>query len=112
MIRGDTKEFKFKIKSGETYIDGSTYDEVELQFNPQLSVCQLKKLKSKGEIEWNATANCFVSHLSQEDTFLLNDGNVSVQVRLFKNNKCKATLISSVDIGKVLSKEVIGEHNG
>lgn len=105
MIRGDTRYFNFKIKKGEEYIDGSNYTEVEVQFNPQGKLFSLKKLKSKGEVWWED--NHFGCFLSQEDTFSLRDGVYEVQVRLFVNSTCKGTFIKQMDIGRVLSKEVL-----
>lgn len=46
MIRGDTKNFNFKVKRNGTYIDGSIYTEVEVQFNQQSNYFSIKKLKS------------------------------------------------------------------
>lgn len=105
MIRGDTNVFNFKIKQGDDYIDGSIYTEVEVQFNPQANAFAIKKLLSKDEVEWDT--DHFSCYLSQEDTFKLNDGMVQVQVRLLVNNICKATLIKRMDVGKVLSNEVL-----
>lgn len=109
MIRGDTKQLKFKIKKDETYIVGSDYDEVEVQFNQQSFYQSIKKLLSKGEVEWvEGDENYFVCFLSQEDTFALNEGRVEMQVRLYVGGDCKGTLIRSIELGKVLSKEVLG----
>lgn len=105
MIRGDTKDFNFKIKQGETYIDGSIYSEVEVQFNNQHYFQSLKKLKTNGEVEW--INDHFKCYLSQEDTFKLNDGNVQVQVRLYIDGICKGTIVKSFNVGKVLSSEVL-----
>lgn len=107
MIRGETKDLQFKIKNGQSYIDGSQYSEVEVQFNPQSIYNSVKKLKSKNEVVWNSTLSVFVVSMSQEDTFKLNEGKCDVQVRLFNNNVCTATLINQIDIGKVLSNEVL-----
>lgn len=114
MIRGDTNNFSFKIKNGETYITTDDYNEIELQFNSQNLHANIRKLKSKGEIEYDSENQKFVCYLSQEDTFKLNDGNVEVQVRLFKEegekDYCKATLIKSINVGKVLSQEILKEE--
>lgn len=105
MIRGDTKHFNFKIKKGDDYVDGSMFTEVEVQFNPQPNYFAIKKLLSKNEVEWDTDHfSCF---LTQEDTFKLNDGMVQVQVRCYVNGNCKATLIKSIEVGKVLSNEVL-----
>lgn len=105
MIRGDTKNFNFKVKRNGVYIDGSIYTEVEVQFNQQSNYFSIKKLKSKDEVEWSQDHfSCF---LTQEETFKLNDGSVQVQVRLFVNGNCKATMIKTIDVGKVLSSEVL-----
>lgn len=106
MIRGDTKDFNFKIKQGDEYIDGSEYSEIELQINPQNTIHSIKKLKSKNDISWDV--DHFTCFLSQEDTFKLREGTAEVQVRLYIGGDCKATMVSRIDIGKVLSKEVLG----
>lgn len=107
MIRGDTNNLVFKIKKKgtEEYIDGSIYTEIEVQFNTQNDVYALKKLKSKNEVMWED--DHFIVFLSQEDTFKLNDGCVSLQVRLFTNGSCKATIVKRINVGKVLSEEVL-----
>lgn len=105
MIRGETKNFSFKIKKDEEYIDGSEYSEVEVQFNPQGFSSSVKKLKSKNEVSW--IDDHFVCPLSQEDTFTLNSGLVEIQVRLFNNNECKATIVRKIIVGKVLSEDVL-----
>lgn len=107
MIRGNTWDLSLKIKEGQTYIDGSQYSEVEVQFNPQSIYSSVKKLKSKGEVVWNTTSSCFVVSLSQQDTFSLNEGNCDLQVRLYNSGVCTATLIKQVNIGRVLSSEVL-----
>lgn len=106
MIRGDTKYFNFKIKlpTGE-YIDGSIYDEVEVQFNQQNTFTSLKYLKSKGQVTWDI--DHFVVYLSQADTFKLNDGTVEMQVRLKQSDIVKGTAIINVPVGRVLSNEVL-----
>lgn len=106
MIRGDTKDFNFKIKQDGQYIDGSQYDEVEVQFNPE--EIGVKKLKSRNEVIWDN--DHFSCPLSQEDTFKLNSGAVEFQVRIYKNNQCKGTLKQQIIVGDVLSNKILGEE--
>lgn len=106
MIRGDTKNVNFKIKtpSGD-YVDGSIYDEIEVQFNTQSLYSSLKYLKSLGQVSWDS--DHFVVFLTQEDTFKLNDGKVEMQVRLKQGDLVKGTAIIQVPVGRVLSQEVL-----
>lgn len=106
MIRGDTRNFNFKVKKGDEYVDGSIYTEVEVQFNPQGNYFALKKLKTKNEVSWET--DHFNFFLTQEDTFKLNEGLNRMQVRLYIGPDCKGTLIKDIEVGKVLSNEVLG----
>lgn len=105
MISGDTRNFNFKIKKDGQYIDGSVYTEVEVQFNRQGKHNSIKKTMSNGEVAWDSDHfSCF---LSQEDTFNLTDGLTEVQVRLYLEGNVKGTLIKHINVGRVLSKEVL-----
>jgi len=106
MFRGDTKNLTFKIKHNGQYVDGSTYSEVEVQFNQQGKYVNLKKLKSKGEVTWDT--DHFSCRLSQEETFKFRAGDIEFQVRLFVNGNVNATIINHIQIEDTLSSEVIG----
>lgn len=105
MHRGDTNIITFKIKSNGVYIDGSAYSEVEVQFNPQSILNSVKKLKSKNEVAWNT--DHFECALTQADTFNLSVGTNEMQVRLFNEGVCKATVIASINVKETLSQEVL-----
>ena len=111
-VRGDTKDFKtkFQIKGTETFKDLSIYDEIEVQFNQQSFYQSIKKLKSKGEVEVIEVEGVYylLYHLSQEDTFSLNEGIVERQFRFYVDNDCKGTLVDNVEAKKVLSNKVLG----
>lgn len=108
MIRGDTKNFNFKVKRGTEYVDGSIYTEVEVQFNKQNNYYAIKKLLSNGEVSWET--DHFTCPLSQEDTFKLMEGDNDVQVRLYINEDCKGTIIKRINVGEVLSNDVLSDE--
>lgn len=113
MNRGDTNLLSFKLYKLNTtpkeYVDCSNFDEIEVQLNVQANFNSVKKLKSKGEVEWNTTNQNLVCSLTQEDTFALPEGESEMQVRLFLNNVCKGSTIIKLDINKCLSSEVLDD---
>lgn len=115
MIRGNAQDFKFKLKNGESYISADDYDDIELQFNPQSINASVKKLMSKEEITYDSENHSFSAYLSQEETFRLNEGMAKVQIRLLKDNDgkkyVKGTVVSHINIGEVLSNEILGGAN-
>lgn len=103
--RGDSLDFKFKIKKGETYITFDECAEVELTINSNIAF-GIKKTKEN--MTFDVETNFFVVRLEQEDTFKLLTGNNKVQVRVIMDNNATATLIGSILVGEVLSSQVIG----
>lgn len=107
MIRGDATDQVLRIKHKKTkeYIDCSIYSEIEVQYNRQSKYKSIKKLLSKNEVFWENGK--LIIHLSQEDTFNFDEGTNEIQVRLYLNNKCKATIHSHFKVGKVLSEDTL-----
>lgn len=109
MNTGDTKNLAFKIKKSDgTYVDGSEYDEVEVQFNRQSAINSLRFLKSLGQVIWDNDR--FYVFLTQKDTFALGDGMTEIQFRLMKNEEVKGTAILDIDVGRALSRMILVEN--
>lgn len=119
MNRGDTAYLMLNYTiNGNPLVEGA-YEEIELQLNPQLATFkQVKKLLSKGEIEWETmsyiddeghsqTFTGYIARLTQEETFLLNEGNVQAQLRILWGDDVGSSAISSFILGEVLSNEVL-----
>lgn len=99
--------------------------EIELQVRPQGQMLNIKKLLSDGTIQYGTltyetepvneqddgerTFTGFYCHFSQNDTFILSDGNNEVQLRVMLNDEVCSSAITSLDLGKVLSNKVL-EH--
>ena len=117
--RGDTAYFLLDYEvNGEAMIQGA-YQEIELQINKQSVTSSVKKLFSKNEIVWKedfyykdneGTEHSFtgyVAALTQEDTFKIKDGKASIQVRVMLNDEVGSSEEQELDVGKILSKEVL-----
>lgn len=102
--------------NGSSLVEGA-YQEIEFQINPQGSKLSIKKLLSKGEIEWatvtyeedneTQTFTGYVVYLSQEDTFKLMNGKARCQLRIMVNDEVGSSAISRLNIGDSLSCEVL-----
>lgn len=102
--------------NGSSLVEGA-YQEIEFQINPQGNYMSIKKLLSKGEIEWatvtyeedetEKTFTGYVTYLSQADTFKLMKGKSRCQLRIMVNDEVGSSAISEIDIGDALSSEVL-----
>ena len=118
MNRGDTSflMLDYTINGDPLYED--SYQEIELTINEESSFRCVKKLLSKGEIEWGTlnyvddeghsqTFTGYYAHLSQEETFKLQQGANEVQLRILASDEVGSSAVSSMTLGKVLSSEVL-----
>lgn len=105
MNRGDTKYLRFVIKQNGEPIDLSVFDDIEIQINEESGFRSVKKLMSKGDIL--IIDGYLQAFLTQEETFMLNDGIRTLQVRLLSNNQVVSTDIVGIRVGKVLSGKVL-----
>ena len=118
MNRGDTSflMLDYTINGDPLVVD--TYQEIELTINKEASFRCVKKLLSKGEIEWGTlnyvddeghpqTFTGYYSHLSQEETFKLQQGKNEVQLRILAGDEVGSSAVSSITLGEVLSSEVL-----
>ena len=129
MNRGDTSYLMLNYTiNGDPLVEGD-YEEIELTINEQSSFRSVKKLLSKGEIEWGTltyiedelqngvitpvqkTFTGYFAHLSQEETFLLQQGGNEVQLRILDNNEVGSSAISTIMLGQTLSSEVLTDGN-
>lgn len=94
------------------------YEEIELQLNPQNNFRQVKKLLSTGDIEWatmsyideeghSQTFTGYIAKLSQEETFVFNEGNVEAQLRILWGDDVGSSSITTFILGRALSCEVL-----
>lgn len=118
---GDTTILMLDYQLNGEDLTENTYDEMELQLNPQSSFNSVKKLLSKNEITWSTvyyeedgetkTFTGYVVELSQQDTFKLRDGKTSAQLRIMFDGNVGSSEISIFDIGNTLSTEVLYESD-
>ena len=118
MNRGDTSFLMLNYTiNGDPLIE-NTYEEIELTINKATSFRCVKKLLSKGEIEWGTlnyvdseghpqTFTGYYAHLSQEETFKLQQGENEVQLRILDGDEVGSSAVSSITLGEVLSSEVL-----
>lgn len=121
MNRGDTCYLMLNYTiNGEPMVEGA-YQEIELQINEQASRKSVKKLLSKGEIQWGTltyeedeeekTFTGYYVHLSQEETFVLERNINEVQIRVMMSDEVGSSAIAELDVGRTLSKEVLVDDN-
>lgn len=120
MNRGDTSFLMLNYTiNGDPLVEGD-YEEIELTINEESSFRCVKKMLSKGEIEWGTltyedngtqTFTGYYAHLSQEETFKLSRGVNEVQVRILSNDEVGSSAVSSMELGRVLSSEVLDGDN-
>lgn len=118
---GDTTILMLDYQLNGENLTENTYDEIELQLNPQNSFNSVKKLLSKGGITWSTvyyeedgetkTFTGYVVELSQQDTFKLRDGKTSAQLRIMLDGEVGSSEISIFNIGNTLSTEVLYESD-
>lgn len=121
MNRGDTSYLMLNYTiNGDPLIEGG-YEEIELQLNSERNFANVKKLLSKGDIQWgtlnyddpDGTTRSFTgyyAHLSQEETFRLNHGRVNVQIRVLWNGDVGSSAVADFTLGQVLSEKVLEEE--
>lgn len=117
MNRGDTSYLMLNYSINGNPLSEGDYEEIELTINEQSSFRCVKKLLSEGEIVWGTmnyiendeekTFTGYYVHLSQEETFKLGKGANEVQIRILDNNEVGSSAVSTIDLGRVLSNEVL-----
>lgn len=108
MNKGDTLRlnFDFVDDDGNPLMQGQ-FEEMELQLNPdRLGVYSMKFLLSAGDILWDEDEQKFYVLVSQEDSLKL-PNNVLYQLRCMDSGTVISSDISSFDLGKVLSRQVL-----
>lgn len=120
MNRGDTSFLMLNYTLNGDPLVEDAYQEIELTINEESSFRCVKKMLSKGEIGWGTltyedngtqTFTGYYAHLSQEETFKLQQGINDVQLRILDNNEVGSSAISSMELGRVLSSEVLDGDN-
>ena len=118
--RGDTAYFLLDYTvNGEAMVEDA-YQDIELQINNQSVSSSVKKQLSKNEIIWRENFRYkdkegvehsftgYVAALTQVDTFKIKEGKAKVQLRVLINDEVGSSDEQELDIGKILSKEVLG----
>lgn len=117
MNRGDTSFLMLGYTiNGSPLVEGA-YQEMELTINDCGTSKCVRKLLSRNEIEWGSltyeedqqerTFTGYYTHLSQEETFALLQGENKVQLRILDNNEVGSSAVSLIALGKALSNEVL-----
>lgn len=115
--RGDTACILLNYEvNGSPLVEGA-YQELEFQINPQMYFNSVKKLLSKGEIVWDTveyeeegqteTYTGYVAYLTQEDSFRIGTGTSTCQLRVMMNGEVGSSELTEIDLGDVLSKEIL-----
>lgn len=115
MRRGDTAYLMLNYTINDEPLVEDAYQEIELVIKGSHSF--VRKTLTDGDIEWgtitydnDGTQESFtgyICHLGQKDTFKLDDGDTSVQLRIMVNDEVGSSDISSVSLGEVLSNKVL-----
>ena len=118
MNRGDTAYLMLNYTlNGDALTQGS-YQEIELQINPQDGIRSITKLLSKNEIQWGTltyeddgekTFIGYYTFLTQEETFKLSVGTSTVQLRIMVNDEVGSSAVSQLELGQVLSRSVLSD---
>lgn len=118
MNRGDTAYLMLNYTINGDPLQEGAYEEIELQLNPQSNSRNVKKLLSEGDIEWATMTYVdehgveqqftgYIARLSQEETFIFNEGDVEAQLRILWGDDVGSSAITSFILGKALSCEVL-----
>lgn len=115
--RGDTGYLMLNYTLNGDPLEEGAYQEIELQINTQGATRSIKKLLTAGDIQWGTltyveesiekTFTGYFAYLTQEETFLLKEGNTDVQVRIMLNDEVGSSAISPIKLGETLSKKVL-----
>lgn len=117
--RGDTVCLLLNYNLNGSPLQEGAYQEIELQINKQGLYNAVKKTLSSGSIRWGEvsyidshgdtqTFTGYYANLSQAETFQLSTGKSDIQLRIMLNEEVGSSAISSIDLGQVLSSQVLG----
>ena len=117
--RGDTVCLLLNYSLNGDPLQEGAYQEIELQLNKQDVYNAVKKTLSGGSILWGEvsyldehgdpqTFTGYYANLSQEETFRLSSGATNIQLRIMLNEEVGSSAISSINLGQVLSSQVLG----
>lgn len=109
MNRGDAQKVVLTINVDDEPITENYADEIELTFNRDGNLHNIRKTLSNNQITWNSTLEQYEVFLSQEDTFKMVEGDNPVQLRVLKDGVVISSNIMTFILGGVNSKEVLDE---
>lgn len=115
MNRGDTALLMLDYTvNGEPLVEGA-YQEIELLISSIRA--SVRKTLTNNDIKWETvtfesegeekTFTGYVCRLDQDDTFRLNEQDLSVQLRIMLNDEVGSSDISDVELGRSLSNKVL-----
>lgn len=102
MMQGDQYKLPIELKDA----DGTFVTQEEVK-DMEVFVGNIRKMLSKGEIEFEPTENVFYVSLSQKETFMMR-GDVSVQARiLFLSGDVVGIDLGKINFAQATSKVVL-----
>lgn len=114
---GDTACLMLNYQLNGNPLERGAYQEIEFQINDQAHSNSIKKLLSKGEIEWatvtyiedniEKTFEGYICYLTQEDTFKLKQGDSKCQIRIMMGNEVGSSDFCNINLGNALSMKVL-----
>ena len=107
MNRGDAELVKLTIMLDDVPIEEGYADDIELTFNPQCGMFCVQKSLQDETIYWSNQYGCYVTFITQEDSFKMKVGTNTVQLRILKNNTVISSTLNSFILGGVNSHEVL-----
>lgn len=110
MNRGDAQYIELTITIDGVPITEDYPDEIELTFNHEEcpSNNSVRKLLSKGEIEWNDLNDKFQTFLTQADTFKMKSGSNTWQIRVMKDDIVISSKQGVINLGDSNSRKELG----
>ena len=106
MNRGDTIRIFLDFELDGQPLEKDVYDEIELQLNEDKTINALKLKMTDGRILWDDEQGKYYVDITQEESFKLKNP-FRYQLRVMNASAVVSSGIGSMNIGEVLSKEVL-----
>ena len=106
MNRGDTIRIYLDFELDGQPLEKDVYDEIELQLNEDKTINALKLKMTDDRILWDDEQGKYYVDITQEESFKLKNP-FRYQLRIMNADAVVSSGIGSMNIGDVLSKEVL-----
>ena len=106
MNRGDTIRIYLDFELDGQPLEKDVYDEIELQLNEDKTINALKLKMTDDRILWDDEQGKYYVDITQEESFKLKNP-FRYQLRIMNADAVVSSGIGSMNIGEVLSKEVL-----